>query len=117
MPTKPSMYEYTDWGVYAGVAASGETAVARTLFSVALMDDVCPPSTVYAAYNHYAGPKEIIAYSWHIQHWLCPKLKRGRFSPTFIEGPKGRYGNPDPIRLSFRKQFIRKIKAKKYLRI
>ena len=29
------------------------------LFSVGLMDIVCPPSTVFAAYNHYAGPKEI----------------------------------------------------------
>jgi cephalosporin-C deacetylase len=23
------------------------------------MDEICPPSTVFAAYNHYAGPKEI----------------------------------------------------------
>jgi cephalosporin-C deacetylase len=29
------------------------------LFSVGLMDETCPPSTVFAAYNHYAGPKEI----------------------------------------------------------
>lgn len=28
-------------------------ATAPTLFSVGLMDMVCPPSTVYAAYNHY----------------------------------------------------------------
>lgn len=34
-------------------------AKARALFSVALMDEVCPPSTVFAAYNHYAGQKEI----------------------------------------------------------
>jgi cephalosporin-C deacetylase len=32
------------------------------LFSVGLMDPVCPPSTVYAAYNAYAGPKEIAVY-------------------------------------------------------
>ena len=32
-------------------------AQAPALFSVGLMDDVCPPSTVFAAYNHYAGPK------------------------------------------------------------
>jgi cephalosporin-C deacetylase len=32
---------------------------ARALFSVALMDDICPPSTVFAAYNHFAGPKDI----------------------------------------------------------
>ncbi|MGI8335667.1 acetylxylan esterase [Actinomadura scrupuli] len=30
-------------------------ATAPALFSVALMDAVCPPSTVFAAYNHYAG--------------------------------------------------------------
>lgn len=34
-------------------------ATAPALFSVGLMDTVCPPSTVFAAYNHYAGPKEI----------------------------------------------------------
>ncbi|MEU5789801.1 acetylxylan esterase [Micromonospora purpureochromogenes] len=34
-------------------------ASAPALYSVALMDDVCPPSTVFAAYNHYAGPKEL----------------------------------------------------------
>ncbi len=32
---------------------------AKALFSVALMDDICPPSTVYAAYNHFAGEKDI----------------------------------------------------------
>ncbi|GII91571.1 cephalosporin-C deacetylase [Sinosporangium siamense] len=35
------------------------------LYSVALMDDVCPPSTVFAAYNHWAGPKEIVVYPWN----------------------------------------------------
>jgi cephalosporin-C deacetylase len=29
------------------------------LFSVGLMDAICPPSTIFAAYNHYAGPSEI----------------------------------------------------------
>jgi cephalosporin-C deacetylase len=32
---------------------------ATALFSVGLMDTICPPSTVFAAFNHYAGPKEI----------------------------------------------------------
>lgn len=32
------------------------------LFSVALMDDICPPSTIFAAYNHYTGPKRIEIY-------------------------------------------------------
>jgi len=34
-------------------------AKAPALFSVGLMDDVCPPSTVFAAYNHYTGQKQI----------------------------------------------------------
>ena len=38
---------------------------ARALFSVGLMDNICPPSTVYAAYNHYAGPKEIRVYPYN----------------------------------------------------
>lgn len=38
---------------------------ARALFSVGLMDEVCPPSTVFAAYNHYAGPKEIRVWEFN----------------------------------------------------
>jgi cephalosporin-C deacetylase len=34
-------------------------ATAQALFSVALMDDICPPSTVFAAHNHYLGDKDI----------------------------------------------------------
>lgn len=42
-------------------------AAAPALFSVGLTDDVCPPSTVYAAFNHYAGPKamEVYPYNGH----------------------------------------------------
>jgi len=40
-------------------------ARARALFSVGLMDDICPPSTVFAAYNHYAGPKEIRVWRYN----------------------------------------------------
>lgn len=35
------------------------------LFSVALMDQICPPSTVFAAYNHYQGPKEIKVWPYN----------------------------------------------------
>jgi cephalosporin-C deacetylase len=31
------------------------------------MDELCPPSTVFAAYNHYAGPKQIKAWPYN-QH-------------------------------------------------
>lgn len=40
-------------------------AKAPALFSVALMDVICPPSTVYAAYNHYAGQKEMAIYEYN----------------------------------------------------
>ena len=40
-------------------------AKAKTLFSVALMDKICPPSTVYAAYNHWAGEKDIKVYPYN----------------------------------------------------
>jgi cephalosporin-C deacetylase len=32
-----------------------QRATAPALFSVGMMDPICPPSTVYAAFNHYAG--------------------------------------------------------------
>lgn len=35
------------------------------LFSVGLMDTICPPSTVYAAYNYYAGPKAMRVYEYN----------------------------------------------------
>lgn len=40
-------------------------ARAKALFSAGLMDDICPPSTVFAAYNHYAGPKEMRTYEYN----------------------------------------------------
>jgi cephalosporin-C deacetylase len=40
-------------------------ATAPALFSVGLMDPVCPPSTVYAAYHHYRGPKRITVWPYN----------------------------------------------------
>jgi cephalosporin-C deacetylase len=40
-------------------------ASAPALFSVGLMDKVTPPSTVYPAYNAYAGPKEMVVYRFN----------------------------------------------------
>jgi cephalosporin-C deacetylase len=42
-------------------------ACGKALFSAGLMDPICPPSTVFAAYNHYGGPKEIRLYPYN-QH-------------------------------------------------
>nr|AGT18677.1 acetyl xylan esterase-related protein [uncultured bacterium] len=40
-------------------------ATAQSLFSVALMDEICPPSCVFAAYNHYKGPKDIRVWPYN----------------------------------------------------
>jgi cephalosporin-C deacetylase len=56
--------------VYATLAYFDGVNMARranapALFSVGLMDDTCPPSTVYAAYNAYAADKEIAVYPFN----------------------------------------------------
>ena len=38
---------------------------ARALFSVGLLDATCPPSTIYAAYNHLQGEKEMRVYTYN----------------------------------------------------
>jgi cephalosporin-C deacetylase len=50
---------------YFDVAVLGRRASAPALFSVGLMDVICPPSTVFAAYNHYAGAKDIKVYPYN----------------------------------------------------
>lgn len=50
---------------FVDVAVLGRRATAPALFSIGLMDTVCPPSTVYAAYNWYGGPKEIVEYEFN----------------------------------------------------
>ncbi|GAA1951577.1 acetylxylan esterase [Nocardioides panacihumi] len=46
-------------------AIMGRRATAPALFSVAVMDTICPPSTVFAAYRSYAGPKELAVYEFN----------------------------------------------------
>lgn len=53
---------------------------ATALFSTALMDETCPPSTVFAAYNHYEGAKQIRVYPFNQHdgggvHHLYEKIK------------------------------------------
>jgi cephalosporin-C deacetylase len=50
---------------YFDAAVLAELATAPALFSVALMDQTCPPSTVFAAYNAYGGPKELAVYEYN----------------------------------------------------
>jgi cephalosporin-C deacetylase len=61
---------------------------ATALFSVGLADEICPPSTVYAAFNHYAGPKRITVYPFNGHegggtHHDSPRLE---FLAESIEG-------------------------------
>lgn len=46
-------------------AVMAKRATAPALFSVSLMDDVCPPSTVFAAYHAYQGDKRIVVYPYN----------------------------------------------------
>ena len=40
-------------------------ATAPALFSTGLMDEVCPPSTVFAAYHHWQGDKDISVWPYN----------------------------------------------------
>jgi cephalosporin-C deacetylase len=50
---------------YVDGAVLATRATVPALFSVAMMDAVCPPATVYAAYNNYGGPKAIEEYRYN----------------------------------------------------
>ncbi|WP_061295049.1 acetylxylan esterase [Herbidospora cretacea] len=50
---------------YFDATAFAARATCRGSFSVALMDGVCPPSTVYAAFNAYQGPKDITVWPYN----------------------------------------------------
>lgn len=49
---------YIDGTVLASLAST------PALFEIGLMDDICPPSTGYAAFNAWAGEKEVREYHW-----------------------------------------------------
>lgn len=75
---------------YFDVAVLGRWATAPALFSVALMDEICPPSTVYAAYHAYGGTKRIVEYPFNDHEggqgfhervklrWLAERFAAGR---------------------------------------
>lgn len=79
---------------YFDAAVLGKTATAPALFSVAHMDQTCPPSTVYAAFNAYAGAKEICDYEFNDHEggqiwqrvrqlrWLAGRLRAAQPGPT-----------------------------------
>ncbi|MEJ2853877.1 MULTISPECIES: acetylxylan esterase [unclassified Saccharothrix] len=47
---------------YVDAALLSRRITATSLLSVGLMDEVCPPSTVYAAYNEIKAPKQIAVF-------------------------------------------------------
>ena len=49
---------------YVDCALLARRITATTLVSVGLMDDICPPSTVFAAYNEITADKEIVVYPY-----------------------------------------------------
>ena len=50
---------------YVDGVAFSRRATAPARFSVALMDTITPPSTVFAAHNEYAGPAELDVWRWN----------------------------------------------------
>jgi cephalosporin-C deacetylase len=63
-------------------------AHAPALFSTALMDDICPPRTVFAAYNHYQGPKEIRVwpYNGHEGGESQQRIEQAAFLERYLRG-------------------------------
>jgi len=51
-------------GYFDGVNFASR-ANSPALFSTALMDLICPPSTVFAAFNYYGGPKQIKVWPYN----------------------------------------------------
>jgi cephalosporin-C deacetylase len=49
---------------YIDCALLARRITAQTLVSVGLMDVICPPSTVFAAYNEIAAGKDIAVYPY-----------------------------------------------------
>lgn len=55
---------YRTLGYFDGMNFAARSQ-AQALFSVGLMDEVCPPSTVYATYNQIDAPKSIAIYPFN----------------------------------------------------
>jgi cephalosporin-C deacetylase len=66
-------------------------ASAPALFSVGLMDEICPPSTVFAAFNHYAGPADIRVWPFngHEAGDLHQQAERFAFLERLGVAPEG----------------------------
>ena len=61
---------------YVDCALLARRIEAECLLSVGLMDETCPPSTVFAAYNEISAPKEIAVYPFGVHALPLPQLER-----------------------------------------
>jgi cephalosporin-C deacetylase len=61
---------------YVDCALLARRITAKTLMSVGLMDDICPPSTVFAAYNEIAAEKEIAVLPYSGHDWPSAHTER-----------------------------------------
>ena len=62
---RESVEQVTNTLAYFDGTSFARRAAAPALISVALMDSTCPPSTVYAAYNNYLGPKRLLVWPFN----------------------------------------------------
>jgi cephalosporin-C deacetylase len=72
---------------YFDGANMAKRADAAALYSVALMDTICPPSTVYAAYNRHAGSTkqiEVYTHNGHEGGQAFQFLAQARFLSTLV---------------------------------
>jgi cephalosporin-C deacetylase len=61
---------------YVDCALLARRITAATLMSVGLMDDICPPSTVFAAYNEITADKEIAVFPYSGHDWPAAHAER-----------------------------------------
>lgn len=71
---------------YFDVSNHARRIKARAMVSVGLMDNICPPSTIYAAYNAIQSPKEMRAfpYNAHEGGGGVHELERLRFARQWL---------------------------------
>jgi cephalosporin-C deacetylase len=76
---------------YVDCALLARRITAATLMSVGLMDDVCPPSTVFAAYNEIASAKEIAVFPYTGHEGASEHTERqlAHLHDHFPAGPAG----------------------------
>jgi cephalosporin-C deacetylase len=84
---------------YVDCALLAPRITAECLVSVGLMDDICPPSTVFAAYNAITAAKEIAVFQFgvhavppaHVEHQLR-HLGRWAARPVTADPAQARHG-------------------------